>query len=110
MRCEVSTLPPATDAGGFAFTTARRDHFDRLDEPGTRRHFAINQTTKDITHRRHCNRFDRIDRANNLRRAPAEIDHRAFTFDGYPDADRHRAILDTVVVQSTFRFVRAGGD
>ncbi len=92
---------------GVHNSSAWRDHFDWLNESCTRRHFTTNKTPKHVTNCRHCDRFDSVDRTSDLWRAAGEVDDCPFTFDFYAHSNRNCAILDTIIVQRVFSFVRA---
>ena len=68
MRCEVSTFPPATDAGWTALTTvpAGATTFNRRHQSGAGRHVALKQTTKDVGDCRNRDRFHGVDGAGAL--------------------------------------------
>ena len=75
MRCEVSTFPPATAAGGRAFTTVPdgRDHLDRPHQSGGRRHIFGQQAAEYIEASGVGDGLDRIDTALNLRIGAGKI-------------------------------------
>ena len=76
MRCDVSTFPPATAAGGRAFTMVPSGAMTWIGRirPGCGRNVFRQQAAKYVEACRVCDRPHRIHAALNLRITPGEID------------------------------------
>ncbi len=81
MRCEVSTFPPATAAGGERVDdrAGGSDHANRSHQAGRGRDLLVEQASENVEDGGLRDGRDGVDAAGALRRASREIDFRIFS-------------------------------
>ncbi len=110
MRCDVSTFPPATAAGGLAFTTVPAGAITRMGRirPEVAGYIFGEETTKNVVDGGDGDGFDSVHISGALRCGAREIHFRAVAIYFYAHFDFERDGTDPVIVKKIFRCVFAG--